>query len=164
VVHDPPPSTSYWLYSHGYIPQNTLTDRNFVVIYDAIGYNQPAMINAIESHLSDISVVMSADETSVYPGEDLVFDVTLKNWGTQAHTFKVWLDGIFPNHTPVPMNPIKGPVTVTLQPGQQISPTVTLRIPAGAPPGENYRLKASVGQWPDDIHNCDLLRFDILEP
>jgi hypothetical protein len=164
VVHDPPPSTYYWMYSHGYIPQNTLTDRNFVVIYDAIGYYQTAIINAIEAHLSDISVVLPDETPIVVPGGGLEFDVTLKNWGTQAHTFHAWLDGIFPDHTPVPINPLMGPVVVTLQPGQEVTRTVTLHVPGAAPPGDNYRLKVSVGRWPDDIHNCDLMRFDIFAP
>jgi len=163
VIHDPPPSNYYWAYSHGYIPQNTLTDQNFVVIYDAIGYNEPALIAAIEDHLCPVSVVMEGSSESAYQGTNFAFDVTLKNWGDTAETFDAWLDGILPMHAAVPGNPQKGPVSVTLDPGQVLSTTLNVFIPGSAPPIDNYRLKLSIGTYPDDIINCDLIEVDVLE-
>jgi hypothetical protein len=162
VVHDPPPSNSYWLYSHGYIPQNTLTDQNFTVIYDAIGYNQAAIINAIEQYLSPVSVVMEGSSESAYPGTNFSFDVTLKNWSDTPQTFDAWLDGILPGHNPVPGNPQMGPATLTLDPDQVLSATLQIFIPNYAPAADNYRLKLSIGTYPDDIINCDLIEIDVL--
>jgi hypothetical protein len=129
-----------------------------------MGYEEPEIIAAIESELCPISVVLSSETTQVYPGENFQFQVTLKNWGAVPLTFQGWIDGILPSHNPAPINPILGPVNVTLQPGQQIIKNVAVGIPLSAPPNENYRLKCSVGMAPDNIQNCDLLRFDILSP
>ena len=163
VIHDPPPSDYYWAYSHGYIPQNTLTDQNFVVIHDAVGYNEPAIISAIEANLSPVSVVMEGSSETAYQGTNFAFDVTLKNWGDTPETFEAWLDGILPMHNPVPGNPLKGPKSSTLDPGEVMSTTLQVYIRENAPPIDNYRLKLSIGTYPDDIVNCDLIEVDILE-
>jgi hypothetical protein len=162
VIHDPPPSDSYWKYSHGYIPQNTLTDKNFTVIYDAIGYDESALIAKIEEYLCPVSVVLEGSSESVYRGMNFAFDVNLKNWGDTAETFQVWLDAIMPGHTSAPGNPQKGPAPVTLDPGETVAVTIQIFVPESTPPADNYRLKLSIGSYPDDIINCDLIEVDVL--
>jgi hypothetical protein len=163
VVHDPPPSENYYKYSHGYVPQNTLTDRNFTVIYDEIGYNEVALINAIEEYLCPVSVVLEGSSESAIRGEYFSFDATLKNWGDTAQTFQAWLDAILPDHNPAPGNPQRGPITRTLNPGETRSVTLQIFIPETAPLADNYRLKLSIGTYPDDIINCDLIEVDIVD-
>jgi hypothetical protein len=163
VIHDPPPSENYWKYSHGYIPQNTLTDKDFVVIYDAIGYDEAAIIAVIEEYLCPVSVVMEGSSESAYRGTDFSFDVTLKNWGDANQTFDAWLDAIMPNHNPAPGNPQMGPIPLTLSPDQTVTRTLQISVPENAPLADNYRLKVSIGTYPDDIINCDLIEVDVLD-
>ena len=162
AVHDPPPSDSYWKYSHGYIPQNTLTDKDFVVIYDTIGYDENALVTAIEANLCPVSVVLEGSAEEVVRGGYYDFTVTLTNWGNTVQSFSAWLDAIMPNHLPAPRNPQLGPVTVTLDPGVVITRNLSIFVPGNTPAGDNYRIKVSIGTHPDDITNCDLLEVDVL--
>jgi len=161
VVHDPEPSESYWKYSHGYIPQNTLTDQGFIVIYDAIGYDENELIQAIEAHLFDVSLVLDRTDAEVMRGGIFEFSVDLKNWGEQPVTFDIWADVILPDHSLLTEAPVLGPATFTLLPGQAATGYPALYFPGNIPPGNDYRIRMQIGDFGSEVWNCDLLKFDI---
>ena len=165
VLFDPPPSAAYYSYAHLILPQNTLTDRNFEVIYDhSAGYQEDAIIQAIEANLYPVAVLLRSSSDQVVAGEDLIFDVTLRNWGESTQSFSAWIDVILPGHRRLPTNPQLGPGAVSLEPGEVLTQTFRMEVPRFTPAADNYRLKVSIGSLAeDDIFNCDLLEIDVVK-
>ena len=157
VLYDPPPSDAYWSYAHQVLPQNTLTDRNFEVIFDqSAGYDEEEIIERIEEHLAGSS-------EQVVAGDDFAFDAQLKNWGDSAHSFDAWIDVILPGHRRLPNNPRLGPLAITLGAGQTWIAALSLSVPARTPAADNYRIKLSIGSFgADEIRNCDLIEVDVV--
>lgn len=161
VVHDPEPSESYWKYSHGCIPQNTLTDQDFIDIYDVVGYDEGEMIEAIEEHLYDVSIVLDRTDKEVIRGGSFRFCASLMNWGLEPVTFDAWVDVILPDHSGFSGNPVLGPATFTLLPGQAATGYPVLYFPGDVPPGDNYRIRMQIGDFDGEVRNCDLFTVDI---
>jgi hypothetical protein len=89
-------------------------------------------------------------------GGSFSYIIALANEETLPYTFDVWCDITMPNGSL--SAPMLGPVTLTLNPGQQISRRRNQSIPAAAPPG-NYSFNGYTGEHPSVIWSSDSFPF-----
>jgi len=74
------------------------------------------------------------------------FDMSVKvinNEGTPT-TGDVWVDVLLPNGAPAPINPVAGPLEVTLPGGGTVTGPVSLGVPGSAPLGD-YQVQVKTG-------------------
>ena len=119
------------------------------------------MIEAIEEHLYDVSIVLDRTDKEVIRGGSFRFCASLMNWGLEPVTFDAWVDVILPDHSGFSGNPVLGPATFTLLPGQAATGYPVLYFPGDVPPGDNYRIRMQIGDFDGEVRNCDLFTVDI---
>lgn len=98
---------------------------------------------------------------SVPPGGFLEYDVTVHNPFPTVTGVAVWIDVIKPNGSPWVGNPILGPRSATLLPGQQVTKRIAMRIPVGTPPSGPYTMRGSIGLVPDVAEDTSEFTFQV---
>jgi len=81
-------------------------------------------------------------------GEMLHFDYGITNLTQEAITFEIWLSVTMPDGEPAPIEPIAGPIPLTLGPGALVEGESELEVPMPAPPGGPYTLHIRAGIYP----------------
>lgn len=132
--------------------------------FHVIGSDNAGRLYAItlEERLAPVTIQLDPESATVRPGERLFYDVTVSNPAPELQTVNAWIDIFKPNGQPYNGNPIEGPKTVTLATGQTRSVTVSLRIPASAPPSGPYTLSASLGSFPLQVDASSSFTFTIV--
>ncbi len=89
-------------------------------------------------------------------GGPIDFDATLTNWSNNVQSFQAWVDAVLPNG--VVFGPLFGPLSITLQPGQSVTRTLTSVVPAIAPRGV-YQVRLRAGTFPSTVIDDDVFTF-----
>ncbi len=88
-------------------------------------------------------------------GGQFNFDVTVTNTTPDPVTVDLWL---LLTKSDAGINLTRGPVTITLSPGETLMRTLSQNVPGGAPSGE-YLYTANVGDFPVTIDATDSFTF-----
>ncbi len=120
-------------------------------------------IDNVTVAVPDLSVLVSSAQSTVAAGGTLLFDASVTNdtGGTLLST--AWVDVFRPDGSPLSSaNPRFGPKTFNLGGGATRERTgLPLRIPAGAPPGTGYVIRAYVGTFPNEVHAASEIQFEV---
>jgi len=111
----------------------------------------------------EVTILLAPHATTVQAGGILQYDVTVTNHAASARTVTVWIDAFKPSGVPWVGNPIVGPKTKTLGPGQSGMRTLGLHVPAGVPPSGPYTILGSVGTYPNDPLHASSFAFWVVE-
>ncbi len=107
------------------------------------------------------TITLTPQSTSIPAGQDLVFDVMVVNNTNQAQSFDGWLEAFLPNGNPSNLNPVAGPRNVTLGPNQQVTRTVSLRVPGRVNPSGPYTMQGVLGGFPDCFSSSSSFEFNV---
>jgi len=140
---------------NNFIPLNYVLTQDHMVEWWMEGFNETAMRNALENVLPLVTVALENDGIAVPQGDVLSYDVTLHNWDTVSQTFYAMTEVTIPGGSTYPL---LGPVELTLNPGQEISATLTQDIPGFAPQG-TYEFRATLGTYPP-VETMDVSNFE----
>lgn len=110
-----------------------------------------------------LGVELTPHAVTVRAGELLSYDITVRDDGPEAVPCVIWVDVVKPNGNPYHGNPIVGPKSVTLQPGQQVTRTISVRVPPATPPSGPYTLRGSIGATPGNADASSAFQFDVIE-
>ncbi len=92
------------------------------------------------------------------------FEAILTNHTNAPIDLTGWIDVFKPNGNPFGANPVLGPRTRTLGPGQSISKSASHPIGAGVPPSGPYRTVGLVGSFPDGAVSTSGFRYFVTDP
>ncbi len=154
--------TIYQRYAqNGYIPLNYVITQEQTVHWWMEGFNESLMRNNIEQLLPEVTVVLEHDGVPVPQGGVLSFDITLHNWESTMETFYALTQVTLPGGATVTL---MGPIELTLDPGQELSITLTEDIPLMAPLG-TYTYEAKLGTYPPaDLMDSSSFEFEVTAP
>lgn len=115
------------------------------------GMGRVDCLAAAQYLLANIGVTLDLvpEAASVPPGGDLNVTVYLTNGSAKEVTYDGWADVTLPNSQPYAGNPIIGPKSITLNPGQTKEFHLTHHVPANAPLGV-YTYEGMYG-WDHDL-------------
>lgn len=142
-------------------------DCNFNGIDDAedIGSGRESDCNAngVPDRCESLpSIAVTSRQTTVRPGEIFTFEVVVENTSPTVQNVDSWVDIRKPDGSPFSGNPIAGPRTRTLTPGQTVMRTITVRVPRRAPaPSGPYTVRGSLGRFPTCTSTNHNLQFRI---
>jgi hypothetical protein len=111
------------------------------------------------SHIG-ITLDLIPDQTSVPRGGNLTVTVTLTNKSTKEVKYDGWVDVTLPSGQSYPGNPIVGPASITLTPGQTRQLQLNHHIPSNAPLG-NYKYEGFYGLDHDLLAATDSFQFTV---
>ena len=112
--------------------------------------------------LDGVSVVLVPEETTVEREDSLAYRVTVTNLGGSPIEGDAWTDLILPSGVPYPKNPVLGPATLAIAPGDSVSRRFVHEIPQSTPVG-TYEYWCSVGRFPGVEAAQDSFAFRVIE-
>jgi DNA-binding beta-propeller fold protein YncE len=111
-------------------PHDLAYDGHYLWVVIGGGAN---MLYQIEPGNKNVSIALAPESATVPAGGELVVNGSLLNHTESPQMFSFHVDVYFPNGNPYPGNPVFGPFTLTMQPGQSFSGSLSHHIPNGAP-------------------------------
>jgi hypothetical protein len=107
-------------------------------------------------------LTMTPDGQNFPANSEMGYTVEGTNNESSPLMLQFWADVYLPGGNPLGSNPIFGPITVTLQPGQTASQYITHWIPGRAPLGE-YTYRGYVGVHDGLVWTEDSFTFNVIE-
>jgi hypothetical protein len=126
------------------------------------GWGRINAYRAVSSLAGEVSVALSPDATVIPRGGTLGYTVSVTNNGESSVTVSYWTDIFLWTGDPYVGNPIFGPKSGTLLPGQTKSGHIGHEVPDSAPL-KTYTCCGRVGSHPDDIWDEDCFEFTVVE-
>jgi subtilisin family serine protease len=109
----------------------------------------------------EVTVTTVPDADKVKQGGSFGYTATVTNSTEESVTFAYWTEIILPNGKPWPKNPLYGPVTAHLGPGQSGSHHFTHKVPGSAPLGVYIHI-AKIGTYPGDVWDEDSITIEVI--
>jgi hypothetical protein len=123
-----------------------LNDQSWVTSY--LGFM------GLNKLLAPADMVIVPDTVVVSPGDTLLFTGYVASNQDADLTLEGWADIYLPDGTPLPSNPVLGPMTFLLPGGGSTSLTFSQSVPSGAPAG-TYDYRGTIGLWPSHVIDMD---------
>jgi len=136
----------------------TTPDTIMVVV---TGHNLVPHVGYILPESGEVTLSLVPDAVAIPQGGTLGFTAELTSNADTALVLDGWTEGILPNGNPVPYNPLIGPVTISLGPGEMRTGYYTHAVPANAPLGL-YTYRGKVGTYPDPVLAEDSFVFEVV--
>jgi hypothetical protein len=132
--------------------------------WDASTDGDEIMANALVwvSGLTEVTVTLTPDATTVERGGTLGYTVEVVNNTTEDQTFEYWSDVYLWTGEPYAKNPVFGPKGGTLPAGKTKSAHISHKVPNKAPL-KTYSLCGRIGFHPDEIWDEDCFEFTVVE-
>jgi hypothetical protein len=129
-----------------------------VTAYDYLPYEGTCEVGG----MPDVTVTLDPDATVVPRGGTLGYTAAVTNHGGTSVTFDYWTDVILWTGKPYKGNPVFGPLSVSLNPGQTRQGHVGHKVPNNAPL-ETYSCCGRIGSYPGSIWDEDCFQFTVVE-
>ncbi len=128
-----------------------------VTAHDYIPYEGTCEVGGIP----DVTVTLDPDATVVPRGGTLGYTVAVTNHGGTSVSFDYWTDIILWTGKPYNGNPVFGPLSVSLNPGQTRQGHISHKVPNNAPL-ETYSCCGRIGSHPDNVWDEDCFQFTVV--
>jgi hypothetical protein len=125
--------------------------------YDYIPYEGTCEVGGAP----EVMVTLTPDDTVVPRGGTLGYTVSVTNNGGSSLTLDYWTDIILWTGEPYKKNPVFGPRTVTINPGQTREGHIGHAVPGNAPL-KTYTCCGRVGTHPGSVWDEDCFEFTIV--
>ncbi len=128
-----------------------------------MGYGRVNAHLAVYATLIPLSlqVQVTPQDTVVSQGSDLRFTVSVQNLSPDDALFEGWIDMLLPDGSPLPSNPVAGPVELLLNGQEALTRNISLSVPPTAPPDTGYQLRVRAGYHPEEVIAEDGFTFEI---
>jgi hypothetical protein len=106
-------------------------------------------------------VKLSTDTPVVSPGDDLSIRGEVTNLNTTTESIQAWTHVLLRNGSQYPLSSeLVGPVTLSFDPGETKTVTLTHRVPSSAPSGK-FVYRGFVGSYGTTIQSTSHVHFQI---
>ncbi len=126
---------------------------------------QPSDVMFVRQPLATtpLALEFGSPDPDIAPGEALSVDYSIRNEGDETIAFELWCDLLPEGGLPYAGNPLYGPNTLSLEPGEERAGQVLSRLPSDVLPGA-HQLCLRAGEFPVEPSNDACFTFTITSP